>query len=685
LESHFNWIGELRVEGVEEVSDVLESEEDGVSLQGEYLKLQRLRGRVGVLPEELVDDGWVNVEVGVLLWSGLFPVGLEEVLGRLVLDQLECSLVRCFLLSVEDLQEVGGRHHNSLPEFVLLVEGLSHASAVVVVQLSVLHQLDSSLLDDWASLWAGVHDSHLELLLLDGDAGLDGVVVPCDVLSATPFPGGSVVEDTFLHLQAIGVSVEGVLVVDVEAVEVDSDLLSFVWVRHAVDDNLPFGDRQVVDHDYLRKCLLSLAVLEVQGHLRSHWALLGDDLGQLAVSGRVVGLVLWSEDVVSALLAVSLVGRPVSQVEWEVEQFIVVLLHQAECDAKLCIDVLEGKHLQVALNSVTVSFSVVAHEIFLAVGYQSHKAKWAAVDLVLDVQLAVVDGLAILNLLLIAEDSSLVSLFEDSLLLVEDVHSVVGMGNSKFDVLDGDERGVVHSDDHLGSLSVLGSNGAVQVSGVLLEAPLPGAFWLDACNVLSSLRHDVRVNLRVKLETLVNCEWVVISYSLFASACDGIMMLGDSNGVEYWWLGIHYLIILGLSEGLVQHLESVELVWSMGELGDSSDVFLVIRSAWEISSPETVFIVSIGEHVIVLGGPFNVQLIHSINVHSWSGVQQSDVWVLLVEERNESVDGGEELPRILVVEVLSHRDEEVVSLVMVFLMDNPVIEGLAYRISIVCF
>ncbi len=112
----------------------------------------------------------------------------------------------------------------------------------------------------------------------------------------------------------------------------------------------------------------------------------------------------------------------------------------------------------------------------------------------------------------------------------------------------------------------------------------------------------------------------------------------------------------------------------MGELGGSSDVFLVVGSAREISCPESVFIISIGEHVIILGGPFDIQLIDCINIHPWSGVQESDLGILLIEVRNKSVNRVKEHSSIHVVEILAHGNKEVVSRVMITLVDDPIVK-----------
>ncbi len=232
----------------------------------------------------------------------------------------------------------------------------------------MLHELNSALLEDGTTLRTGVHEVHLEVVLLDGDASLDGVVVGCDILRTTPFPSRSVVEYSFLHLQPIGISIEGILVIDIQALEVDSNLLSHIRVRHTVYDNLPLRYWHIVNHDNLGKCLLPNAVLKVQCHLGGHRALLGSDLGELAVSDGVECIVTGSEYIVATLLSISLVGGPVSQIECEREHFIVLLLLQVESSSHLCAILLECKYLQVTLNNVSLSlFRVFPQQILLAV------------------------------------------------------------------------------------------------------------------------------------------------------------------------------------------------------------------------------------------------------------------------------------------------------------------------------
>jgi len=66
---------------------------------------------------------------------------------------------------------VGSDHSDPVSVNVLLIQRLLDSSVIVSEQSSVLHELDSALLNDRSSLGSVVHDCHLEVpvLINNGD------------------------------------------------------------------------------------------------------------------------------------------------------------------------------------------------------------------------------------------------------------------------------------------------------------------------------------------------------------------------------------------------------------------------------------------------------------------------------------------------------------------------------------
>lgn len=71
----------------------------------------------------------------------------------------------------------------------------------------------------------------------------------------------------------------------------------------------------------------------------------------------------------------------------------------------------------------------------------------------------------------------------------------------------------------------------------------------------------------------------------------------------------------------------------------SSDVFFVISSACEVSSPETNSVVCVRKHIIVFCWPFLVQTSQNINIVTWSRVHEGDIRISIIEELNEFIHG----------------------------------------------
>jgi hypothetical protein len=68
-------------------------------------------------------------------------------LDRLISQKLAKSLERRFFFSIEELEQVSCWDCDPVSILVGLIQGLSHSSVVIEKEASVLHQLNSSLLN----------------------------------------------------------------------------------------------------------------------------------------------------------------------------------------------------------------------------------------------------------------------------------------------------------------------------------------------------------------------------------------------------------------------------------------------------------------------------------------------------------------------------------------------------------
>ena len=127
--------------------------------------------------------------------------------------------------------------HPNAPELrVLLIKSLSNTAIIVGEKSPVLHKLDSSIFKGGASLRSVVHDCEsLPLgLILDLDGGGHGVKVGGDIDIAAivivgNVPGGPVVDDSFLHVEAVGIRVEHSVVIQTLRAEFDDNFVAAVW------------------------------------------------------------------------------------------------------------------------------------------------------------------------------------------------------------------------------------------------------------------------------------------------------------------------------------------------------------------------------------------------------------------------------------------------------------------------
>lgn len=156
---------------------------------------------------------------------------------------------------------------------------------------------------------------------------------------------------------------------------------------------------------------------------------------------------------------------------------------------------------------------------------------------------------------------------------------------------------------------------------------------------------------------------VVVSDVLLASPRNTIVMLHNTDNIHHSSLCTEHGIYFSISGRLVNACECEELVGAVKGVTGVSHVLLVIGARGEVASPVRGVIVSVGEHVIVLGGPLDFLSGNSIDVDGGCRVDELDVGELkhvLVPVVDHRVRAGEEFMRILEVEVATHRDEDVV-------------------------
>jgi len=94
----------------------------------------------------------------------------------------------------------------------------------------------------------------------------------------------------------------------------------------------------------------------------------------------------------------------------------------------------------------------------------------------------------------------------------------------------------------------------------------------------------------------------------------------------------------------------------MHVLASSSDIALGICFRSKIASPETLSIVCIWEHVVVLSWPSNLLIPirgNCINVLGWSGVLKLYILVFVVECKDELIKRAEVLMSIAPSEIIS--------------------------------
>jgi hypothetical protein len=137
---------------------------------------------------------------------------------------------------------------------------------------------------------------------------------------------------------------------------------------------------------------------------------------------------------------------------------------------------------------------------------------------------------------------------------------------------------------------------------------------------------------------------------------------------------------------LLNHLEPVELLGCVEIVGGSANVAFVVGAGSKVASPIGEGAISVGEHVIITGGPLDIFSCYCIDVHRWGAVYDLLVGVLGVEALDELVDRVEVLESVGVTEVVTHDKEHVIrAQVVLSLVIDPELEVCDARVKIVCF
>jgi hypothetical protein len=154
-------------------------------------------------------------------------------------------------------------------------------------------------------------------------------------------------------------------------------------------------------------------------------------------------------------------------------------------------------------------------------------------------------------------------------------------------------------------------------------------------------------------------------------------MLDYSNNVEHSLFGFKHCFDLTIRGCLVDSGQSKKFVWAVESLWGSSYISLVISSWREVPGPVWIFIVCIGEHVIILCGPINILCCNWININRWCWVDKLNVVlnsVVLIVVLDKSIGRSKVLYCILEVKVRTHHYYDVVSAVMSGLVQNYIVK-----------
>ena len=173
---------------------------------------------------------------------------------------------------------------------------------------AVLHELNGAIVDNTTTLRVGVHDSDLQSTVgvAHGDSRLDGVVVIVDCHFCVEGEVGTIVTDALLHLKTVGVSVEGVRIVESIKAPLGDDFAAFVVNNRDLEHlNFEFDDLGAfteADESLIDSDVVGISVDD--GEFTGHGAGLNLDRLELRVGVGSLVIHFRNEDVGAANLLV---------------------------------------------------------------------------------------------------------------------------------------------------------------------------------------------------------------------------------------------------------------------------------------------------------------------------------------------------------------------------------------------
>jgi len=183
--------------------------------------------------------------------------------------------------------------------------------------------------------------------------------------------------------------------------------------------------------------------------------------------------------------------------------------------------------------------------------------------------------------------------------------------------------------------------------------------------------------------------FVIVTDVLFSCAGYSVVVLNYTDNIKHCVSCFNHLLNLIIPNILINTVQSVQLIRCMQRVRSVTNVFFIISTRSEISSPIASIVISVREQVIIIGGPCYFFSSDSVDVHLGSGVDELDVrfiHVVVIPVGNHVVDGAEVFMGVLVSKVFTHHNKKVLLTLVVFsLMSDPVIDFLRSFRRIKCF
>jgi len=211
------------------------------------------------------------------------------------------------------------------------------------------------------------HHSHLVAIywISNSDCTVYRIVVLSHIQVWWEVPCGSIVQDSLLHLQAIGVSVESLVVSYLRGLELNDNLfaarlISDVWNRAKFES--PLGDLAFAIHAHHNSCSFIFGILIEECDLIHKVGFPVHKTLELWVAAGLPSTILNSENVsTTVLLVIFAEGRPVSQVNVEVEIVGIVFILESEVVTTHWIITVESQVVKLVLeehNIITFSLNL---------------------------------------------------------------------------------------------------------------------------------------------------------------------------------------------------------------------------------------------------------------------------------------------------------------------------------------